>query len=131
MVFASIYGSSASNAYGKGGTVNAMGESSDVKFSLNFPGQSAASKLAPNFSAPSRATPAILPATSKFLRFTKNFPGAAGRTRRFAKYTSRRLVHSTTGGKGSGTLCVSFCLDARERATGRFSNHWFTTLRET
>src|SRR5882724_10863894 len=74
MVFASIYGSSASNPYGKGGTVNAMGESSDVKFSLNFPGPSAASKLAPNFSAPSRATPAILPATSKLLRFIKNFP---------------------------------------------------------
>src|SRR6266436_10337226 len=71
MVFASIYGSSASKEYGKGGTVNAMNESSGVKFSLNFPGPSTARKLARNFSAPSRAAPAILPATSKSLRFTK------------------------------------------------------------
>src|ERR1700687_3563933 len=107
-----------------------MGESSGVKFSLNFSGPSAASKLAPNFSAPSRVAPTILPATSKFLRFTKNLPGAAGRTRRFAKYNFPPPVHSNADEKASGTFCVSFCLDARERPTGRFSNHWFTTLRK-
>src|ERR1700746_1835611 len=69
-----MYGSSASKEYGKGGTVNAMDESSGMKFFLDLSGPSAANKLAPNFSAPSRAAPAILPATSKSLRFTKNFP---------------------------------------------------------
>src|SRR5437763_16976672 len=70
-----MYGSSASNGYGKVGTVNAIGESSNLIFALRFSGPSAASKLVPKCSAPSRAAPAILPATREFLRFILNLLG--------------------------------------------------------
>src|ERR1700739_1129245 len=124
-----MYGSSASKEYGKGGTVNAMGESSGVKFLLDFSRPSAASKLTANFSAPSRAAPAMLPATSKFLRFTKNFPAARADVM-LTNYTSRRFPHSTPAGRKSGEFSVSLSLDARERPAGRFSDYGVAAPRQ-
>src|SRR5580693_8046996 len=87
MVLASMYGSSASNGYGSGGTVNATGFSSSLRFDSNsnaVPERKAAD--APLL-APSNPAPAMPELTRNFRRFM-------GVLLRRGGWPTRRLYHT-------------------------------------
>src|SRR5271165_6683825 len=129
MVLASMYGSSASKAYGKAGTVNAMGLSSGVNPALRFSGLPADSKLEPSCSAPKRAAPTRLPETRNSRRFMRN--SSARRTGHDAAQIIRPLrrdsqLHPVTIRQAS----LFHRLDAQEGPSGRFGNDCVVNLGE-
>src|SRR5579859_3900856 len=121
MVLASINGSSASKAYGKAGTVNAMGLSSGVEPSLGFLRPLAASTLARSESVPKRAAPARLPVTRNSRRFMRN--SFTRRTNHEAARLYVRAVKSLNCWRNRSCETSSHIgLDARKSPSGRFGD---------
>src|SRR5262245_52336282 len=92
-----MYGSRASNAYGKGGTENATGLSSNLRLASYFAGLPAASKPAAAWSGRKNAAPAILPANRNSLRFTRNSSARWADPVYTADYMPRRSYTQLTG----------------------------------
>src|SRR5258708_29992046 len=114
-----MYGSRASNEYGKGGTLNAMGSSAVEIFELKFAGSLAASNEAPICSAPRRAAPATLPVTRNSRRFIESSArDGLGRLPWGLYVFAVRPLNSLRAESGIGVGPRS--LDARECPTGRF-----------
>src|SRR5215813_12461190 len=65
-----MYGSSASNAYGRGGTEKATGFSSGFEFVSGVLGTLTCKTPGARFVTPQRPAPTILPFTTNSLRFT-------------------------------------------------------------
>src|SRR5260221_8141163 len=114
-----MYGSRASNEYGKGGTVNAMGLSSGEIFELKFAGSLADSNDAPSCYTPRRAAPATLPVTRNSRRFIENSTRDGLRRLPWGLYVfAARPLNSLRAESGIGVGPRFF--DARECPTGRF-----------
>src|SRR5579862_4509664 len=126
MVLASMYGSSASNEYGNGGTVNATGCSSSVKLRSGPAGPPAGKNVAPARSAPTRAAPVMLPAIRNSLRFIQELLSAVGPIGASTDEVQRGLycrVVRSLNSQRAAKRCAGYArLDARERPKGRFGN---------